>query len=93
MSEPTLKIRVDLGSELMLGRSCQVVAAELIGDGATVLDSKWGRSAQEWEATGGGWGRQRLTQWQRGFVAGVNGSTPESDVVKQLLAIIKEMAT
>lgn len=79
------------GAANTIGRDCGTVASELLAHHpVAVLDAKWGRPPDEWRATGGGWGRLRLTDWERGYLEAIR-THPDTD--QQLLKIIDRLAT
>jgi len=93
VEQPTLKVRFALhGASSSAGRDCRHVARSLLigDDGFTVLDSKWGRQPAKWRADGGGWGRVRLDERQRGYIEGVRASS-STDAHEGLLAIIDSL--
>lgn len=94
--EPTLKIRLDMSNSKVawLGRTCDAAAAEIIGprEDIEVIDAKWGRPVQQWHDTGGGWGRPRLSGYQKGYITAVRQMTGDSDFrINGLLEIIDNL--
>lgn len=93
---PTLKIR--LAVDTQLGMDCNVAATRILdgmpgGPVVTLLDSKWGREPTRWKEDGGGWGRPRLTPFERGFVEGVSSVTPTGSTERLLLDIIERLTS
>lgn len=93
MSEnPTLKVRLEM-PENNWGRDCYQVAAELAAkSSAKVLAAKWGRLPSDWRESKD-WGRQRLTDRQRGYVEAVAAMTTNGAVERHLLDIIDSLVT
>lgn len=91
MTDPTLKIRVKL-EETTLGADCTVMAERVVGSAGEVIDAKWGRDPVEWAKTGKGWGRQRLSDRDAGFIEAVRLSG-DDPVAIRLIEIIDRMTT
>ena len=94
--DPTLKVRFMLtanGSHL--GRDCRTVADAIAAsrDDLEVLDAKWGRKPSDWRETGGGWGRQQLTDYERGYIDAVVRRTDQTGLVaRRLIDIIERLS-
>jgi hypothetical protein len=96
IEDPTLKVRIVLPDLVFLGSDCHSVAARLIAGEypeARAVDSKWSRPESKWIADGRGWGRQRLKDEEKGFVAAVNALCDEGSVEARLVAIIKRLTS
>jgi hypothetical protein len=88
---PTLKIRVAF-TDSAGGMDCRTVARTLLPEGTEILDAKWGREPSEW-LDRGGWGRSRLTDTQRGYVAGCAPYAAEGSTARALLDIIDDLVS
>jgi hypothetical protein len=87
---PTLKMRVAF-PDVLLGADCRTAAQEVISPNSMrLLDAKWGRPEPEWIRTGRGWGRSRLSEWQRGYIDACQRHDP-TEVEQTLLDIISQL--
>lgn len=94
IESPTLKVRFAMPDDhSFLGRDCHSVAEGIASAvesgplvGLQVLAAKWGRTPTDWRATGASWGRQKLTEYERGYLDAARAS---SDV--GLVAIIDRL--
>lgn len=92
IEDPTLKIRVKLPDGIYLTRDCGDVARDVVGGMGEVLDAKWGRPPSMWHSTGRGWGRQKLSESERGYVTAVRDALDDGNpVVAELVRIIDRL--
>jgi hypothetical protein len=94
--DPTLKLRVVLPDSVFVGASCHTVADKLIAGEyptAKAVASKWSRPESKWISDGRDWGRQRLRDEERGYVAAVADLATDGSVEARLVAIIKRLTT
>lgn len=93
--DPTLKIRLRLpGTASHWGHDCHAVAGRMFADtDYEVLDAKWGRPPTKWEETGGGWGRQHLSEYERGVVAALAEQRDDDTNVGRLLRIVDRLTS